>query len=117
MIRAARRPMLIPTETPAMKERRLSRTTCWLVLASLLVLTGAPRAAASRLEPHKSSSESDATAARGDDEDDPDLPALLRGKISKRDYLRQRDRYMARLRGLPDRDAGALRQRALREME
>ena len=52
------------------------------------------------------------------DEDDPDLPAFMAGKIDKADYLRRRAEHISKLRGIhPGRpvDPGA-RGRAIREM-
>src|SRR5215472_1244294 len=37
----------------------------------------------------------------GPNEDDPDLPGFLAGKIDKGQYLQLRERYVNRLRGVP----------------
>src|SRR5690348_10277183 len=49
-------------------------------------------------------------------EDDPDLPAFLSGKIDKEQYLQIRERYLNRLRGIPYDLPYDPRVRAIREM-
>ncbi|MBX7222803.1 MAG: hypothetical protein K1Y36_22835 [Blastocatellia bacterium] len=49
--------------------------------------------------------------------DDPDLPSFFKGKINKKDYLRRRGEYFAKLRGLPHSLPYEPRSKAIQLME
>ena len=53
----------------------------------------------------------------GDDDDDADVPQFARGLMDKEEYMRLRDEYLDRLRGLPYAGAAGLRASAIQQME
>ena len=63
----------------------------------LVVWNFTPHAAASRGVGQTSTN---ANQERGDEPNDPDLPAALRGKIDKAEYIRLREEHIHRLRGI-----------------
>lgn len=52
-----------------------------------------------------------------DEDDDADLPPFSRGLVDKEEYLRLRDEYVSRLRGLPYKGAAQARLNAIQQME
>ena len=91
-----------------------------LFLSLLLITTGLSSVVLASRLPREHGSEALAGGGQipGDPgDDDPDLPAFLRGSIDKSQYLRMREEYIALLRGLPHNLPYNPRAKAIVEME